>query len=427
MANSPDESPLSSSAGQPPSSSGHPPAATETGLTRSDNPFSGELPDKDPLAAPTGPPNFESSAVVALNASAVQSTLELQQRLERIQAAQFHAYKRKHVRTVVILFLLTLLSTFVVGANYFPVEYLLGMILPQFGEFLEAACRPLSVTDVLRLSTRQGLEYAIPLMIILFCHEMGHYLQSLKNRVPASLPFFIPLPLPPMGTMGAVIFQARGVATRRQMFDIAVWGPLAGLAVTLPILWYGLSHSQYVPGEDVSSLQLGEPLILQWMISAIHGPAPEGQIFALNSIGFAGWVGILITALNLLPVGQLDGGHILYTLIGRRAHIVAYLVIGAGVVTMAVLRSPAFSLLLILLMLTGPRHPPTANDSEPLGRGRQILGWLTLSFLFIGFTPNPISISEPLPEPPTEEQHETQPPEVAATGVWRMNDQAVCS
>ena len=340
---------------------------------------------------------------IAMNTVAMQSTIDLQRRLEQIHAAQYFAYRRRHVRTSVLLFVLTLLSTFLVGAGYFPLEYLLGQIVPSFGAFLQRAYLPNNVEELFLESCQQGFEYSIPLMLILFCHEMGHYLQSLKNGVPASLPYFIPMPLPPMGTMGAVIFQGRGVATRRQMFDIAVWGPLAGLAVTIPVLWYGLSHSKYMPRTGISSLEFGEPLLLQWMIAAMHGAAPEGHVFVLNGIGFAGWVGVLITAMNLLPVGQLDGGHILYTLIGKRAHYVAYLVIGLGFLAMAVQQNYSFSLLLLLLLMTGPRHPPTANDDEPLGLGRHVLGWLTLSFLIIGFTPSPISEPDSPPAPPAKQ------------------------
>ncbi len=319
------------------------------------------------------------------------SAVELQRRLERINAAQFYAYRRKHLRTSIILFVLTFLSAFLVGSGYFPLEYVLGKIFPRIGFALQQQFGDLTLDKLFADECRRGFEYAIPLMAILFCHEMGHYLQSVKNRVPASLPYFIPMPISPMGTMGAVIFQGRGVATRRQMFDIAVWGPLAGLAVTLPVLWYGLRNSGYVPVTQVSSLEYGEPLVIKWMIYAMHGAAKTGETFALNSVAFAGWVGVLITAMNLLPVGQLDGGHILYTLIGRRAHIVAYIVIGIGFLAMVNFQEYSFSLLLLLLMMTGVRHPPTSNDHEPLGLWRHIVGWLTLSFLIIGFTPTPIS------------------------------------
>ncbi|MEJ7596101.1 MAG: site-2 protease family protein, partial [Planctomycetaceae bacterium] len=193
---------------------------------------------------------------------------------------------------------------------------------------------------------------------------------------------------------GAVILQGRGVATRRQMFDIAVSGPIAGLVVTIPVLLLGIYQSGYEKATVGGGLEFGEPLLLQWVIHWIHGPGLPGESFIITTLGLAGWVGVFITAMNLLPVGQLDGGHILYTLIGRKAHGVAFLVIAAGVAMMFIQETYTFSLLLILLMVTGLRHPPTANDSEPLGKGRTVLGWLTLSFLIIGFTPTPISQSD---------------------------------
>ena len=341
-------------------------------------------------------PAIVAAPVIYMNSENDQELKKVQRRIEQLQAAQFFAWRRRHLRTSVILFLLTLLSTFLVRTKFFPIEYLLGWVFPRFGDFLQRTLRPHDLDLMMIRSCRQGLEYAVPLMSILFFHEMGHYLQSVWNRVPASLPYFIPMPIPPMGTMGAVIFQGRGVATRRQMFDIAVWGPLAGLAVTIPVLWYGLSIAEYRPRPDTAPLQYSQPLIIQWMISAIHGPAPEGSTIALddNGIAFAGWVGVLITAMNLLPVGQLDGGHILYTLIGRKAHLVAYAVILGGFTYMVMNSNFSFSLLLILLMLTGIKHPPTANDREKLGIGRHILGWLTLSFLLVGLTLNPITVPE---------------------------------
>lgn len=353
-------------------------------------------------------PLILATPVAFMNSDSDQELRKVQRRFEQLQAAQFFAWRRRHFRTSALLFFLTLLSTFLVGSGFFPLEYILGWIFPRFGDYLQHNFRPHDVDLIMARSCRQGLQYAVPLMSILFFHEMGHYLQSVWNRVPASLPYFIPMPIPPMGTMGAVIFQGRGVATRRQMFDIAVWGPLAGLAVTIPVLWYGLSIAEYRPHPDVTPLQFGQPLVVKWLIVAIHGPAPEGCTIALddNGIAFAGWVGVLITAMNLLPVGQLDGGHILYTLIGRKAHLVAYGVIVAGFTYMVVNNNFSFSLLLLLLMMTGIKHPATANDDEKLGVGRHILGWLTMAFLLIGLTPNPISVPE-LEEnrPPSEAVH----------------------
>ena len=318
----------------------------------------------------------------------------------RRQQAAFQVHKRRQFRTSVILFVLTLCSTFLVSSGYVPFRWLATKVSPQYEQdmerlILEDALKtgkpPETVSAVMWDSVLSGLMYAIPLMSILFCHEMGHYLQSVRHRVPASFPYFIPLPLPPLGTMGAVILQGRGVATRRQMFDIAVSGPIAGLVVTIPVLLLGIYQSGYEKATLSGGLEFGEPLLLQWIIHWIHGPGLPGESFMITTLGLAGWVGVFITAMNLLPVGQLDGGHILYTLIGRKAHAVAFLVIAAGVAMMFIQGTYTFSLLFILLMLTGLRHPPTANDSEPLGKGRAILGWLTLSFLIIGFTPTPIA------------------------------------
>lgn len=346
--------------------------------------------------------------------------VDLQRRLHRIQTAQYMEYKRAQFRRSAILFLLTFLSTFLVGANYMPLEYVVMKMSPGYAKYLTDTLGSENLSKMLEEAFQQGYHYSVPLMLILFCHEMGHYLQSVKYRVPASLPYFIPLPLPPMGTMGAVIFQGRGTATRKQMFDIAVSGPLAGLLITIPVLWYGIKTSAYMPKPPVSGLEFGEPMLVKWMMNALHGPEQAGKVFMLNSLGFAGWVGVLITAMNLLPVGQLDGGHILYTLIGKPAHYVAYGVIGLAIAFMVWQQNFSFSLLLLLLLMTGPKHPPTANDNEPIGLARHLVGWATLSFLIIGFTPNPIIVPEVSTQQPQPAELPT--PEFASVKEQSQND-----
>jgi len=332
--------------------------------------------------------------------------------LYRAHRDAYQKQKRRQFRTSVILFVLTLCSTFLVASGYVPFRWLATKVSPQYeqeieriilDQALQTGKPPQTINAVMWDGVLAGLMYSIPLMSILFCHEMGHYLQSVRHRVPASFPYFIPLPLPPLGTMGAVILQGRGVATRSQMFDIAVSGPIAGLVVTIPVLLLGIYQSGYENTMLSGGLEFGEPLLLQWMIYWIHGPALPGESFMITSLGLAGWVGVFITAMNLLPVGQLDGGHILYTLIGRRAHAVAFLVIAAGVAMMLYQGTYTFTLLLILLMVTGLRHPPTANDEERLTTGRVVLGWLTLSFLIIGFTPTPIVEADGTHRTPTEQ------------------------
>ncbi len=336
--------------------------------------------------------------------------------------------RRRERRRSATLFVLTFASTLLVGAGFFPFEYFLASISPGYYTFLQqVVLRGADLEALLLSSVVAGLQYAGPVMLILVFHEMGHYLQAVRYRVPASLPYFIPLPLPPMGTMGAVIFQSPGAASRRQMFDIAVSGPLAGLVATLPVLWFGLQQSRYVALDPARSggLEFGEPLVITWLIRLLHGPEPAGMVFELNQVAFAGWVGVFITSLNLLPIGQLDGGHILYTLIRRRAHVVAVLLYSAAAGAVLFLGNTSFVLLLVLLLLSGVRHPPTSDDSEPLGLGRHIVGWLTLCFLIIGFTPEPITVSSaaaPRSQPASVQSIEETPAEYPAIELPEMPD-----
>jgi len=309
--------------------------------------------------------------------------------------------KRKRFRRAVVLFVLTFCSTTLVGADLWPVDFLWAAFNPQYKADVLMHWEKISpsigaaatLSDRFWESIQTGCLYSVPLMLILFTHEMGHFLQAVRYRVPASFPYFIPLPLPPLGTMGAVILQGRGVADRKMMFDIAVSGPIAGLIVTVPILYYGVMTSGYVMN-SAEAFQFGQPLVVQWLIETVHGTAPEGAAFAWNGFARAGWVGVFITAMNLLPIGQLDGGHILYTLVGRKAHIVAWTLIVTAVAAMLWTGMYSYVLLLILLTLTGPRHPPTANDAVPIGRFRATVGWMTLAFLPIGFTLQPIIVPD---------------------------------
>lgn len=238
-----------------------------------------------------------------------------------------------------------------------------------------------------------GWRYAVAVMTILVCHEAGHFLQARRYGVRSSLPYFIPMPISPLGTFGAVIAMDAKMGSRKALFDVGITGPLAGLVPTLICCVWGLSLSHFVPlgGEG---LRFGDPLILRWLAQPILGPTPAGCDIALNPILFAGWVGLLVTSLNLLPVGQLDGGHVLYALLRKRARPVAVVVlIGvtiAVIVGTAVYHYPGWVLMLALLLLIGPNHPPTDDDNVRLGPVRTVLGWLTLAFIFLGLTPMPI-------------------------------------
>lgn len=259
-----------------------------------------------------------------------------------------------------------------------------------------------------------GAIYSSCVMAILLAHEMGHFLQAKRYGVPASPPFFIPFPISPFGTMGAVIVQGAGKADRKMMFDIAVSGPLAGLVLAIPITYWGIVYSQIIdiPQQPLMpGSQYGDPLMIKWMAAAILGEYGPNQDIQLNPMLFAGWVGIFVTALNLIPVGQLDGGHILYTLIGKRAHVVAITLMFAAIGYMVWNQNFTYMLILFLLIFFGPRHPPTANDDVPLGWPRIIIGWLTLAFIILGFTPDPI----PMPE--MEEKAKEPEIEILAEGA----------
>ena len=311
--------------------------------------------------------------------------------------------RRKRLRLSVILFIVTWASTTLIGDDYRPLEILMGFFNPEVenqilteldSSYPSASGQNPKLLQRFWESVGRGCTYSCPLMFILFCHEMGHYFQAVKNRVPASFPFFIPLPIPPLGTMGAVIFQ--GKSDRKSMFDIAVSGPIAGLIATLPILYFGIRSSGYaVPATN--TFQFGQPILVEWLIEFIHGPVPNDMVFAWNGWATAGWVGVFITAMNLLPIGQLDGGHLMYTLVGKVAHWIAWSLILTAIVFMIFAKMYSYGLLLLLLALTGPRHPPTTNDKMKIGWSRHLIGWATLSFLLIGFTPQPIIIPNAKP------------------------------
>lgn len=235
-----------------------------------------------------------------------------------------------------------------------------------------------------------GWAFALALMSTLTAHEMGHFLQARRYRVPASWPYFIPMPFNPVGTMGALIVMEPGRGDRKALFDIAISGPLAGIVMALIYTVIGLSLSEVTELEKIGpTVTLGEPLIFQGLVTCIFGPLTEGQDVLLHPVAFAGWVGIFITALNLIPIGQLDGGHILYALLRKRAHPITKSLLVLLIVLVVFCGYYGWALMLFLLILMGPSHPPTADDSVPLSGVRRVLGWLSLGFVVIGFTPMP--------------------------------------
>jgi len=240
----------------------------------------------------------------------------------------------------------------------------------------------------------EGLQGLAGTFAILLAHEFGHWFAARHHGVDASLPYFLPLPVFSLvGTLGAFIRIRSPFPSRRALFDIGIAGPLAGFIVCLPVLALGCYEGRFVPNpEGPGGLQFGEPLLFQWMLAALRGPTPEGMTVIIGPFGLAAWFGLFLTALNLMPVGQLDGGHVTHALFPRHAQWISR----AGIVLCLFLlyRRPTWLVWALLLLAFGRRsHPPTLDDREPPGRARAVVGALALVTFVLCFTPDTIIIT----------------------------------
>jgi membrane-associated protease RseP (regulator of RpoE activity) len=278
-----------------------------------------------------------------------------------------------------VLFLLTCLSTLAAGclvAGSFP--------FVTFNPLVEPA----------RLA--DGVPFAFTLLAILGTHEFGHYFTARHYGAVVSLPYFIPAP-PPLflfGTLGAVIRMRSPARDRNSLFDIAVAGPLAGLVVALPAVWLGLTWSRVGALPPGGGMQFGDSLLMRFATWLVFGPVPSGMDVFVHPVALAGWVGLFVTALNLFPIGQLDGGRIAYALFGPRHRavsvgtLVALLVLGvvAGSMNWIVFAALVF-------LLIGFQHAPPLNDLTPVSPGRYAVGVLCLILLVLLIPPVPVQIS----------------------------------
>ena len=275
---------------------------------------------------------------------------------------------------------------------------LLLFVLTIFSVFFVGGFRILDVPGrghVVAVDYAEGLLLVTGLIGILLAHEMGHYLTARRYGVDATLPFFIPFPIPGMslvGTLGAFIRIRSPIPSRKALFDIGVAGPLAGFAVCLPVLWLGVSQATLLPTTRTEGgLMLGEPLLFQWVTRLVHGPIPSDMTVTLGSLGLAAWFGLFVTALNLMPIGQLDGGHVTYALLRERARRIS--TIGSWLAVALVYFGPNWILWAVLLRILGRRHPSTLDDDAPVGRGRVWIGLLSLAVFVVCFVPDPIQFS----------------------------------
>lgn len=241
-----------------------------------------------------------------------------------------------------------------------------------------------------------ALWYSLGIITILLTHEMGHYLMARKHGVPTTLPFFIPMPLPPFGTMGAVIKMEGRIPDRKALFDVGVAGPLAGLIMIIPATLIGLrlSDVREVASLGEGTITLGDSLLFSLMAKIAVGPLETGHDIVLHPLAFAGWVGLLVTALNLLPVGQLDGGHIMYALFWKRSKFFS------GIFHIVFLYICLFHyagwLLFLIILTIFRRHPPTMNDWQPLDMKRKLIGAFALVLFVLAFTPVPFGFGDGL-------------------------------
>ena len=291
-------------------------------------------------------------------------------------------------RTVhLVLFLLTVASTTFAGWGWyqsFTLDFLSSRPAPPLGvQFLH------------------GLWYSGTILTILGLHELGHYFACRYYDVDATLPFFIPMPILFTGTLGAFIRIREPIPSKRMLFDIGIAGPIAGFVAAVPALFIGLAMSRFDPPIPASELpptvvnySMGEPLLFRLVAWLVCGPAPDGQTLTLHPMAFAAWFGLLATALNLFPIGQLDGGHISYAALGRKSsHVTLATLALAIVLTFFSSSWIVWTVLMIVMLLKfGRHHPPTFDEDEPLDRRRMILALAALAMFIVCFTPAPMEV-----------------------------------
>jgi membrane-associated protease RseP (regulator of RpoE activity) len=275
-----------------------------------------------------------------------------------------------------IFFLLTVLSTLFVGGLYG-----IDFWSPRFND------AEISLESVLRLALH-GAPFSFAILAIVFSHEMGHYLAARHYRIDATLPFFLPFPISIAGTLGAFIIIKSRFPHRKALIDVGLAGPFAGFLVTIPVLIAGIRLSRITPIEP--GPHLGVPLLFQWFATGVGPPIPEGYDLSISPVGLAGWFGLLLTALNLIPIGQLDGGHASYALLRQGAHRLSSWAFFAFLPLTYF--GPSWLFWALLLYLLGIRrpHPPTRVDEIPPPRSRYLMGAIALAIFVLCFTPEPI-------------------------------------
>ncbi|NWF76948.1 MAG: site-2 protease family protein [Nitrospirae bacterium] len=266
------------------------------------------------------------------------------------------------------LFVLTLLTTLTVGAMHVGVD-----LTKEPGKLYK------------------GFPFAGALITILLSHELSHYFASKKHKVKATLPYFIPAPTI-IGTFGAFIKMKSPIISRKSLIDIGASGPIAGFIVSIIVSVIGLNMSEVVSMEKYEGgLSLGDSMLFSILAKLIIGIIPADYDIMLHPVAFAGWIGFFVTSINLIPIGQLDGGHIAYALLGEKHKHISMLLVLA-MFALGLLLWEGWALWAILMLILGLRHPPVIYWEIPLDHRRRFVGWLSLMILIITFIPVPFKL-----------------------------------
>ncbi len=247
-------------------------------------------------------------------------------------------------------------------------------------------------------SIRAGFPFAVTLLSILLVHELGHYTLAAIHHVRATLPYFIPAPPVLIGTFGAFIRMKSPPPNRRALFDVGAAGPWAGLILAIPAIIIGLRLSEVRPlALNEGGLTLGDSLLFSLLTRLVLGTTSDNVTILLHPIALAGWFGLFVTFLNLLPVGQLDGGHVSYALFGRAHRWISRLFL-CVIAVLGFRGWDGWFVWVILLLVIGVDHPPTQDAFTPLDPRRRVAAWLTIGAFALTFMANPIGVAQPAPE-----------------------------
>ncbi len=281
----------------------------------------------------------------------------------------------------VILFVATTLSTLAAGAQ-FAAAYAAGYA-PAFDDFFSSYFQPFAEPRLLLA----GVPFAATLLGILLAHELGHFFACRHYRIHATYPYFIPAPTL-IGTLGAFIRIRSPIVNRRALFDMALAGPIVGFLFAVPALAVAILHSKIVFADQTASPLIFGQSLIEWLLEGLLQPGVPHNNLLLHPVGRAAWVGLFATALNLLPAGQLDGGHILYSMTSKRHRRIS-LGVALALVPLAFLFWWGWLMWATLLVSIGFRHPPLIDRWQPLDRRRQVLAGLALAIFLLCFMPAP--------------------------------------